>query len=380
MRGLLSISIFAFLLRADTLSLLDASQSGLPAGSTAPDFSLPDHTGKVRDFASLTGPRGLILVFFRSADWCIYCKSQLVQLQRDYAALKQSGYALAAISYDSQAVLNEFASRKGIEFPLLADHESKVIRAFGVANREFRKGMQVDVQTEKVYISSLGNVPVYGLAYPAVFVIDNDRKIVWRFVSESAELRLTGAAILQRAVGANIDAVRSATQDSIVKVTATASTTSAALGNRIVTGVEIAIPKDFHVYSPDAGSEYRKLSWSMTPSQCWAIGDAEYPEARSVKFPFDEEKLPVYEGTIRLTRELIVQPAIRADDPSLYELFRKTCLDSQSQLSASGTLEMQVCDNRQCFPPKSIPLSWKFKFIAPDRQRSPVDLRREFEP
>jgi hypothetical protein len=41
---------------------------------------------------------------------------------------------------------------------------------------------------------------------------------------------------------------------------------------------------------------------------------------------------------------------------------------------------MQACDDRQCFPPKSIPLEWKFKFIVPDRQRSPVDLRREFEP
>lgn len=380
MRGLLSLAILALLLRADTLSLADASQIGLPAGSPAPDFSLTDQAGKSRDFASLTGPRGLILVFFRSADWCIYCKSQLVQLQQDYAALKQSGYVLAAVSYDSQAVLNEFASRKGIGFPLLADHESNVIRAFGVVNREFRKGMQVDVQTEKVYLSSLGNVPAYGLAYPAVFVIASNRKVVWRFVSESAELRLTGAAILQRAVGANIDAVRSAPQNGVVKVVSTASTTAAALGSRVAAGVEIAIPKDFHVYSPNAGSEYRKLSWSMMPSQCWAIGDAEYPEARSVKFPFAEEKLPVYEGTIRLTRELIVQPAIRADDPSVYELFRRKCLDAQSQLSASGTLEMQACDNRQCFPPKSIPLSWKFRFIAPDRQRSPVDLRREFEP
>jgi hypothetical protein len=99
-----------------------------------------------------------------------------------------------------------------------------------------------------------------------------------------------------------------------------------------------------------------------------------------MQFPFAEARLPVYEGTVRLHRELIVQPAIRADDPSVYELFRKTCLDNQSQVSASGVLEMQACNDRQCFPPKSVRLVWKFKFIAPDRQRSPVDLRREFEP
>jgi peroxiredoxin len=341
--------------RADTLSLVDSSNIGLPAGAPAPDFSLADQAGRTRDMASLAGPRGLILVFFRSVDWCIYCKSELVQLERDYAALKQSGYGLAAISYDSQAVLNEFSARKGIEFPLLADHESSVIRAFGVANREFRKGMQVDVQTEKIYLSSLGNVPVYGLAYPAVFVIDPSNKIVWRFVSESAELRLTGSAILERAVGANIDAYRSAPQSGVVKVAATATTTAAALGSRLTVGVEIAMPKGFHVYSPDVGKEYRSLSWRMNPSECWAVGDASHPEAQWRKLPFAEEKLPVYEGTIRLTRELIVQPAIRADDPSVYDLFRKTCLDAQSQVTASGSLEMQACDDHQCFPPKSIP-------------------------
>jgi peroxiredoxin len=366
--------------RADTLSLVDASQIGLSAGAPAPDFSLPDQAGRSRDFASLAGPRGLVLVFFRSADWCIYCKSQLIQLQRDYAALKESGFGLAAISYDSQAVLNEFATRKSIEFPLLADHESNTIRAFGVANREFRKGMQVDVQTEKVYLSSLGNVPVYGLAYPAVFVIAPNRKILWRFVSEGAELRLTGGAILERSVGANIDAYRGAPQRGAVKVSATASTTAAALGNRLMVAVDIVMPKGFHVYSPDVGKDYRSLGWRMKPSQCWSIGEAAYPEAQWRKLPFSEEKLPVYEGTIRLTRELIVQPAIRADDPSIYDLFRKTCLDAQSQIAASGVLEMQTCNEHQCFPPKSIPLEWTFKFIAPDRQRSPVDLRREFEP
>ncbi len=368
------------LLRGDTLPLTDASQIGLPAGASAPAISLPDQAGRTRDFPSLRGPRGLILVFFRSADWCIYCKAQLVQLQSDYRALQQAGYALAAVSYDSQAVLNEFAARKGIEFPLLSDHESNVIRAFDVANREFRKGMQVDVQTEKVYVSSLGNVPVYGLAYPAVFLIGPDNKVIWRFVSEGAELRLTGGAILERSGGAIIDAYRSAPPSGVVKVTATAATTAASLGSRLTVGVEIVMPAGFHVYSPDAGSDYRKLLWQMKPSQCWAAGETAYPEAKWRKFPFAEEKLPVYQGTVRLSRELIVQPAIRADDPSVYDLFRKTCLDTQSQAGAIGVLELQACDDRQCFPPKSIPLTWKFKFIAPDRQRSPVDLRREFEP
>ncbi len=49
--------------------LADASDVGLPAGAVAPELKLKDQTGGARDFPSLTGPHGLVLVFFRSADW-----------------------------------------------------------------------------------------------------------------------------------------------------------------------------------------------------------------------------------------------------------------------------------------------------------------------
>lgn len=42
---------------------------GLSVGATAPDVVLPDHTGRHRTLADLTGRRGLLLAFVRSADW-----------------------------------------------------------------------------------------------------------------------------------------------------------------------------------------------------------------------------------------------------------------------------------------------------------------------
>ena len=42
---------------------------GLAVGQPIPRFDAPDQDGRQRDFASLTGPNGLVLVFFRSADW-----------------------------------------------------------------------------------------------------------------------------------------------------------------------------------------------------------------------------------------------------------------------------------------------------------------------
>ena len=42
---------------------------GPAVGQPIPRFEVPDQEGRQRDFASATGPNGLVLVFFRSADW-----------------------------------------------------------------------------------------------------------------------------------------------------------------------------------------------------------------------------------------------------------------------------------------------------------------------
>jgi hypothetical protein len=42
---------------------------GPPVGGSMVGFELPDQNGKLRDLSSLLGPKGAILVFYRSADW-----------------------------------------------------------------------------------------------------------------------------------------------------------------------------------------------------------------------------------------------------------------------------------------------------------------------
>ncbi len=49
--------------------LPDVQKLGPQVGSRVPDFTLLDQNGQSRTLASLMGPKGLMLVFFRSADW-----------------------------------------------------------------------------------------------------------------------------------------------------------------------------------------------------------------------------------------------------------------------------------------------------------------------
>ncbi|MBV9085201.1 MAG: redoxin domain-containing protein, partial [Acidobacteriaceae bacterium] len=43
--------------------------TGPEIGSPVPEFALPDQRGKTQTLKSILGPKGALLLFFRSADW-----------------------------------------------------------------------------------------------------------------------------------------------------------------------------------------------------------------------------------------------------------------------------------------------------------------------
>jgi cytochrome oxidase Cu insertion factor (SCO1/SenC/PrrC family) len=79
--GLVSIAASAFALltldvgaqvtspQASPGSAPDVRTLGPQVGERVPDFTLTDQHGQARSLASLTGPKGVMLVFYRSADW-----------------------------------------------------------------------------------------------------------------------------------------------------------------------------------------------------------------------------------------------------------------------------------------------------------------------
>ncbi|MDH3233168.1 MAG: peroxiredoxin family protein [Alphaproteobacteria bacterium] len=124
----------------------------------------PDQTGKTRDLASLTGKRGLLLVFNRSVDWCVYCRAEAVDWNRRLGDVRALGYRVAVISYDSLSAIKNFSEGRGIKYTLLSDKGSKIIRAFGLLNEGHPPG-------------SFG----HGIPHPIVFAIDPKGVIRHRF-------------------------------------------------------------------------------------------------------------------------------------------------------------------------------------------------------
>jgi hypothetical protein len=61
--------LLGLVLLATGLSLAAQNLPGVPAGKPAPPFQARDQFAKEQTLSSMMGPNGLVLLFFRSADW-----------------------------------------------------------------------------------------------------------------------------------------------------------------------------------------------------------------------------------------------------------------------------------------------------------------------
>src|SRR5689334_22014087 len=71
------------------------AKTGPEIGSPIPSFQAIDQYGRAQTFDSLRGPKGLVLQFDRSADWCPSCKGALLDLNSRVDALRNRGFAVA---------------------------------------------------------------------------------------------------------------------------------------------------------------------------------------------------------------------------------------------------------------------------------------------
>lgn len=54
---------------AQSPNRIDVSKLGPQVGERVPEFTLKDQNGKPSTLSSIMGPKGAMLVFYRSADW-----------------------------------------------------------------------------------------------------------------------------------------------------------------------------------------------------------------------------------------------------------------------------------------------------------------------
>ncbi len=102
----------------------------LKPGDQAPEFKGKDQNGNDIALADFKGSK--LVVYFYPKDSTPGCTSQACNLRDNYDMLLSKGYKVVGVSADSEKSHQKFIEKNNLPFPLIADTEKEVIKAFGV--------------------------------------------------------------------------------------------------------------------------------------------------------------------------------------------------------------------------------------------------------
>ncbi|MFW5762581.1 MAG: thioredoxin-dependent thiol peroxidase [Cyclobacteriaceae bacterium] len=102
----------------------------LKAGDPAPQFSGKDQNGNPVGLQDFKGSK--LVVYFYPKDNTPGCTTQACDLRDNYEMLLNRGYKVVGVSADDEKSHQKFIEKFNLPFPLIADTEKEIIKAFGV--------------------------------------------------------------------------------------------------------------------------------------------------------------------------------------------------------------------------------------------------------
>ena len=296
-----------------------------------------------------------------------------MELQERLQELGGSGIGVAAISYDSTEVLNDFAEQRGITFPLLSDKDSAVITEFGILNTVVAESLgpnrdnpEVVAAVHKYVAASVfDSIPlrqmINGTPFPGTFMLDANGRVTSRYFEEFYRERSTTSNILLKAgIGLTpIAAIEGTTAQ--LKFTASPSDTTVTNGTRFSLAVDVVPHPNMHVYAPGAEKMgYRVVGFNMNPSELVRFEPANFPESEIYHFEPLDEYVPVYQEKFTLLQEAVVNASAEAEE----------IMEELDALTLSGSFDYQACDDAICYPPASVPITFTLELEHLDYQRT----------
>jgi len=231
---------------------------------------------------------------------------------------------------------------------MLADPDSKTIRAYGVLNTE-ATGMQK------------------GFARPGFFFIDTNGFIREKFFEAKYRERLTGNSIIAKLFPELGQEITDTVEAPHLQLALERSDPVGVPGTRLTLVAEVRLPPEVHVYAPGTQG-YKAIQLVIDPIPQLELKSAVYPPSKTLYLPAIKERVPVFEGTLRINQDVKVS--------SGSEFWGSLGKDGKI-FTITGKLEYQACDKTICYLPASVPVKWQLQVFPLDRTRAPVDMRHK---
>lgn len=190
--------IFFLLLAFVFSSIVNAQEKpeGLFINSKAPDFKATDQYGNEVRLKDIVKDSLVVLIFYRG-QWCPYCNRQLKRIEDSLQLIRGRGAKLIAVTPEKPEFISKTIEKTKASYPLLYDKEMKIMKAYAVA-------FEVDERTVSRYknadidlVTANGHKDKVYLPVPAVYIINKEGTIVYRFFDTDYKKRATVEMILE---------------------------------------------------------------------------------------------------------------------------------------------------------------------------------------
>jgi DsbC/DsbD-like thiol-disulfide interchange protein len=129
-------------------------------------------------------------------------------------------------------------------------------------------------------------------------------------------------------------------------------------GNHFSLVLDIKPGPGIHVYAPGAKG-YRAIALNIALPPGIRVLPVQFPASQTYFFKPLNEHVPVYQKPFTLVQEIILEGTLEA----------QPALRGRENMTLTGSLDYQACDDKQCFNPASVPLSWTLTLKSLVRER-----------
>lgn len=247
--------------------------------------------------------------------------------------MKAHGINAASITYDSRDILSSFGGAYKIEYPMLSDVGSKVIRAFGILNTNVPEDHKM----------------MYGMPWPGEYLIAPDGTVRDKLFLRSYEHRPSASeAVLRHFDNAGGNSVE--IKAGVLGATVSLSTDRCFPGQELGLALDVRVDAGWHIYGRPLPANYQALDLILESP---LIGEQslELPASEPLLLQALGETLPVYGSKFKAHGKIGIKWSPPMPAPFLLAL-GKTIEPGRYEIA--GTLRFQACSDDVCEPPQAI--------------------------
>ena len=199
------------------------------------------------------------------------------------------------------------------------------------------------------------------MAFPGTFMLDRQGRVTSRFFEDFYVDRNTVSNVMLRLGAGTAPIAATKISTAQIEITTFASDTAVAPGNRFSLAFDVAPHAGIHVYAPGAAG-YRTISVTIAPQPFMQVQPLQYPQSEIYFFKPLNERVPVYQKPFRLVQEVLLEGTPQA----------QAALQGKESITITGSVEYQACDDKVCFNPASVPVTWTLSLRTLVRERPVV--------